>query len=156
MPRLLPFLVCLAALLAAPAAASAAPDQVMTFEAPDELMSDADRFDTLREIQSMGVTRVRALVYWRNFTAKRSSSKAPTFDLRDPDAYPEGTWGLLDRLVEDADRLGIELQLTLTGPGPEWATKKRHDGLTRPSAKQYGRWVTAVRSPSARPRVAPP
>jgi len=63
MPRLLPFLVCLAALLAAPAAASAAPDQVMTFEAPDELMSDADRFDTLREIQSMGVTRVRALVY---------------------------------------------------------------------------------------------
>ena len=144
MPRLLPFLVCLAALLAAPAAASAAPDQVMTFEAPDELMSDAVRDPTLREIQSMGVTRVRALVYWRNFTAKPSSNKAPKFDLRDPDAYPADTWGLLDRLVEDTDRLGIELQLTLTGPGPEWATKKHHDGLTRPSAKQYGRWVTAV------------
>ena len=33
---------------------------------------------------------------------------------------------------------------TLTGPGPDWATKKRNDGITRPSAKQYGRWVTAV------------
>jgi hypothetical protein len=144
MPRLLPILVCLGALLAAPAAASAAPDQVMTFEAPDELMSDSERFDTLREIQSMGVTRVRALVYWRDFTARRGSNKAPTFDLRDPDAYPADTWGLLDRLVEDTDRLGIELQLTLTTPGPEWATKKRKDGVTRPSAKQYGRWVTAV------------
>jgi len=144
MPRLLPFLLCLVALLAAPAAASAAPDQVMTFEAPDELMSDADRDDTLREIQSMGVTRVRALVYWREFTAKPRSTKAPKFDLRDPDAYPADTWGLLDRLVQSADSRGMELQLTLTGPGPEWATKKRHDGITRPSAKQYGRWATAV------------
>ena len=42
------------------AAASARPNQVMTFEAPDELMSDAERDDTLREIQSMGVTRGRA------------------------------------------------------------------------------------------------
>ena len=144
MPRLLPFLLCLVALLAAPAAASAAPNQVMTFEAPDELLSDADRDRTLDEIRSMGVTRVRALVYWRTFTAKPRSSKAPRFDLRDPDAYPDETWGLLDRLVAAADARGIELQLTLTGPGPEWATKKRKDGITRPSAKQYGRWATAV------------
>ena len=144
MPRLLPFLLCLVALLAAPAAASAAPNQVMTFEAPDELLSDADRDRTLDEIRSMGVTRVRALVYWRTFTAKPRSSKAPRFDLRDPDAYPDETWGLLDRLVAAADARGIEVQLTLTGPGPEWATKKRKDGITRPSAKLYGRWATAV------------
>jgi hypothetical protein len=140
MPRLLPFLLCLVALLAAPAAASARSNQVMTFEAPDELMSDAERDVTLREIQSMGVTRVRAL----DFTAKPRSTKAPKFDLRDPDAYPADTWGLLDRLVQSADALGMQLQLTLTGPGPEWATKKRDDGITRPSAKQYGRWATAV------------
>jgi len=136
-------LITLLVLLVAAPAAMAGPRQVMTFEAPDELYDDGVRDQTLREIRSTGVTRVRALVYWRNFTAKPRSSKAPKFDLRDPGAYPADTWGLLDRLVADTDRLGIELQLTLTTPGPEWATKKRHDGVTRPSAKQYGRWVTA-------------
>jgi hypothetical protein len=144
MPRSLSLLLAVLALLAAPAAAGAAPSQVMTFEAPDELLSDADRDRTLQEIQDFGVTRVRALVYWRTFTAKPRSRTAPGFDLSDPDAYPAETWGLLDRLVAAADARGMELQLTLTGPGPEWATKKRHDGITSPSAKQYGRWVTAV------------
>jgi hypothetical protein len=135
---------CLLALLVPCAAADAAPDQVMTFEAPEELLNDRTRDRTLEEIQGLGVTRIRALVYWAEFTSRPTSDKAPRFDLRDPDAYPADTWGLLDRLVTAADVRGIEVMLTLTGPGPDWATKKRNDGITRPSAKQYGRWVTAV------------
>ena len=141
--RLLP-LTCLLALLVPCSVASAAPDQVMTFEAPRELLNDRARDRTLDEIQTMGVTRIRALVYWSQFTARSASDTPPKFDLRDPDAYAEENWGLLDRLVAAADARGIEIMLTLTGPGPDWATKKRDDGITRPSAKQYGRWVTAV------------
>jgi len=144
MPRPLPVLLVLLALLAVPAAAPAAPSQVMTFEAPEELLSDTSRDGTLQEIQDLGVTRVRALVYWSRFSARRTSGKPPGFDLSDPDAYPEDTWGLLDRLVAATDARGMELQLTLTGPAPDWATKKKDDGVTNPSAKQYGRWVTAV------------
>src|SRR5829696_6470244 len=144
MPRLLPVLLTVLALLAVPAAAGAAPSQAMTFEAPNELLSDTSRDPTLDEILGLGVRRVRALVYWSKFSAKRKSAKPPSFDLSDPDAYPEGTWGLLDRLVAAADARGIELQLTLTGPAPDWATSKRNDGITKPSAKQFGRWATAV------------
>src|SRR5918994_3670445 len=102
MPRLLPFLLCLVALLAA-----------------------ADRDRTLDEIRSMGVTRVRALVYWRTFTDKPRSSRAPRFDLRDPDAYPDETWGLLDRLVAAAAPPRVEPPLPPPRPGPGGGAKTR-------------------------------
>ena len=137
-------LTCLLALALPCAAAEAAPDQVMTFEAPAELLDDGTRDRTLQEIQDLGVKRIRALVYWSQFTARSTSDRAPRFDLRDPDAYPADTWGVLDRLVTAAGARDIEVMFTLTGPGPDWATKKRNDGITRPSARQYGRWVTAM------------
>ena len=62
----------------------------MTFEAPSELMSDAERDRTLDEIAGLGVTRVRALVYWRDFSAKPRADKAPGFDLSDPTATRPG------------------------------------------------------------------
>ncbi len=76
MPRLLPFLpLPRRAALAAPAAASA--------PRPGDDLRGARRADVgrrprgdARAIQSMGVTRVRALVYWRDFTAE-PRSKAP-------------------------------------------------------------------------------
>ena len=102
MRRLLPVPVLLVAALLLPPAASASTTQVMTFEAPREVLKDSTRDRTLDEIKSLGVTRVRQLVYWRDFTAKPGSSRVPGFDMRDPDAYPEGTWILLDRLLTAA------------------------------------------------------
>jgi hypothetical protein len=140
----LALLALLAAALLAPAAAPASSKQVMTFEAPGELLDDSAREGTLDEIQSFGVGRVRALVYWRDFSARPNSKRPPSFDRADPTAYPAGTWDRLDRLVDSIQRRGMELQLTLTGPVPTWATKSKRGHLNTPSAREFGRWATAV------------
>ena len=113
----LALLALLAAALVAPAAAPASSRQVMTFEAPGQLLDDSAREATLDEIQSFGVQRVRALVYWRDFSARPNSKRPPSFDRSDHTAYPQSVWGPLDRLVDSVQRRGMELQLTLTGPG---------------------------------------
>jgi hypothetical protein len=145
-PRALPtaLLALLVAALLAPAGAWAAPSQVMTFEAPRELLDDATRDATLDEIQSFGVDRVRALVYWKSFAPRPTSRRRPSFDTADPEAYPAGSWGRLDRLVDATQRRGMTLQLTLTGPVPKWATKRRRDYLTEPDPRLFGQWVRAV------------
>jgi hypothetical protein len=136
--------IALLVMLLAPAAADASSRQVMTFEAPFELLDDSQRERTLDEIQAFGVTRVRALVFWRDFTARANSRRKPRFNRAHHTAYPRSTWGRLDRLVESAQRRGVELQVTLTGPVPTWATKRKRGHLNTPSAREFGRWATAV------------
>ena len=139
----IPLLALLAAVLLAPAA-QASSKQVMTFEAPGELLSDSAREATLDEIQGFGVRQVRALVYWRQFSARPTSKSAPRFNTSDPNAYPAGTWDLLDRLVDSIQRRKMTVQLTLTGPVPRWATKRHKGKVDDPSAKLFGRWARAV------------
>jgi Cellulase (glycosyl hydrolase family 5) len=127
-----------------PAAASASSKQMMTFEAPAELLLDGAREQALDEIQGFGVGHVRALVYWRQFSANPKSRSKPRFDTADPNAYPPGTWDALDHLVDSIQRRRMTIQLTLTGPVPTWATKKRRGSIKDPSAKWFGRWARAV------------
>jgi hypothetical protein len=136
-------LALLAAALLAPAA-HGSPKQVMTFEAPSELLRDDAREATLDEIQSFGVSQVRALIFWRDFTARRGRKSGPKFDTADPNAYPAGTWDRLDRLVDSVQRRQMTVQLTLTGPVPTWATKRKRGRIKDPSPKLFGRWVRAV------------
>src|ERR671924_1251376 len=94
--------ITLLGLLAVPTAAQASPRQVMSFEAPTELL-DYSRVDvTLSEIQSFGVTQVRQLVYWQSFAPRPKSKKKPKINLANPDAYPAGTWARLDQLMASA------------------------------------------------------
>ena len=65
-------------LLAAPAQAS--PRQVMTFEAPDELLDSGRRDATLDEIRGFGVTQIRQLVYWQQFAPGANRKRKPSFD----------------------------------------------------------------------------
>lgn len=143
-----PFRSCLLVLLAtallAPASASAAPNQLMVFEAPSDLLVDSRRDATLDEIKAFGVTHVRQLVYWRQFSARPTSKTKPTFDMTDPNAYPAGTWGPLDNLMAMLAARGMTAQLTLTGPVPKWATKRRKDYVSDPGAKLFAKWVEAV------------
>jgi hypothetical protein len=136
--------ISLLCLLAFPVAAEASPRQVMSFEAPSELL-DYSRVDvTLGEIRAFGVTRIRQLVYWQTFAPRPNSKKQPRFNLANPDAYPAGTWSRLDQLVASAKAKGIKVMLTPTGPVPKWATAKKKDNVTRPSPKLFGQWVTAL------------
>src|SRR5436190_5933359 len=136
--------ISLLCLLAFPVAAQAAPRQVMSFEAPTELL-DYSRVDvTLGEIKAFGVTRVRQVVYMQNFAPRPKSKKKPRINLADPDAYPAGTWSRRDTLMHSAQARGIKVMLTPTGPVPKWATKSKKNYVTRPSAKFFGQWVTAL------------
>jgi hypothetical protein len=107
---MLPLLLLLvAAAVALPAApASASPTQVMTFEAPRELLSDADRDATLDQIRAFGVRRVRVLMYWNSIAPDPGARRRPSgFDGTDPGAYPASGWGRYDNLMQAAQARGI-------------------------------------------------
>ena len=128
--------------LLVPAAAQAAPRQVMTFEAPNELYDEGRRDATLDEIRAFGVTQIRQLVYWQQLAPSPTRKTKPSFDASDPNAY--GTFARLDALMASAAARGIKVILTPTGPVPRWATGTKKGNLNRPSAKQFGQFVTAL------------
>jgi cellulase (glycosyl hydrolase family 5) len=132
--------ITLLALLVAPAQAS--PRQVMTFEAPDELLDDGRRDATLDEIRAFGVTQIRQLVYWQQFAPGPNRKRKPSFNASDPNAYP--ALGLVDRLLAAAEARGIKVILTPTGPVPRWATGSKKGHVNRPSPRQFGQFVTAL------------
>src|SRR3954468_23183963 len=140
--RRLPLLLLLA-VLCWPSDATASSRQAVTFEAPRELVSAASRDATLDQIRGFGVTRIRQLVYWRDYAPSSGAKRKPRFDASDPNAYPADTWDSLDALVSAGGARGIALTLTLTGPAPRWAA---HDkaGLSRPSAREFGAFATAI------------
>ncbi len=142
-PFRLSLLALLAAALLAPAAASAASNQTMVFEAPTELLDESTREATLDEIQAFGVDQVRVLVYWRWTTARQASKRKPTFDTADPNAYPPGIWTALDQLTASLTQRKMSAQFTLTGPVPKWATKRKRGHVNDPGAKLFGKWSTA-------------
>jgi hypothetical protein len=136
--------LALLALLVLPAAAQASPRQIMSFEAPRELLDDSRRDVTLDEIRAFGISQVRQLIYWRDFAPGPNRRSKPGFDASDPDAYPAGTWDRLDRLFDAAAARDIAVMLTLTGPVPRWATASKRGSLDRPSAREFGRFASAV------------
>jgi hypothetical protein len=140
--RLTLLVITLLAVLAAPAQAS--PRQVMSFEAPEELLDDVRRVPTLDEIRAFGVTQIRQVVFWQSFAPNANRKRKPSFNAANPDAYPAGTWARLDSIVAEAHARGIDVMLTPTGPVPKWATSRKKDNLTRPSAKHFGQFVTAL------------
>src|SRR3954466_184405 len=129
MRRLLPLLILPA--LALPASAHASARQVTTFEAPRELLSGSTRDATLDQITSFGITRVRQLVYWRDFAPSPDAKTKPAgFDAGAPTEYPADKWDNLDGLIAAARERGVEVTLTLTGPVPKWATASKRDSIT--------------------------
>ncbi len=144
MPLLRPLLAALAALLLLPAAASARPDQISLFEAPRELLSDDAqlRATTLDEIQRFGVGWLRVILYWQEVAPAPAERTVPRFDEQDPAQYPG--FGRYDRILAEAGARGMRVLLTVSGPVPRWATRYGTDTTTRPSARRFGRFMTAV------------
>src|SRR3954465_2127512 len=98
----------LIALLAIAPAARASSRQTVTFEAPRELLSASTRDATLDQIASFGITRVRQLVYLRDYApAPDAKTKPAGFDGSNPDAYGTDKWDNLDGLIAAAKAHGI-------------------------------------------------
>jgi hypothetical protein len=133
-------------LLAAPSAAHASRTQFTIFQASRELRSDDARLRarTFDEIQSLGVDWVRVVLYWRDVAPRPASRRVPRFDATDPADYPAGAWTRSDRLVDEASRRGVNLLVTISGPVPKWATRRRRGHVNRPSATRFRQFVTAV------------
>jgi hypothetical protein len=138
-------LLAIAALALLPGTASASSSQAMTFEAPGQLLDDAQRDATLDQIRALGVRRIRQLLAWKAVAPNPSARTRPSgVDLTDATAYGVA-WGPYDRLVAAAAARGIQVQFTLTGPAPRWATASRDKlGINRPDAREFGRFATAV------------
>ena len=121
-------------------AAGASSSQPLYFDAP-ELRDPAAREATLDELQSLGVGAVRVVMYWQDVAPDASSRSRPSADLTDPAAY---AWGSYDEAIGAAAARGFDVMVTLTTPGPQWATKKRKDRLSRPSPERFREFAQAV------------
>ncbi len=84
---------------------------------------------------------LRVVLYWQDVAPAVDSRSVPAFDETDPAAYD---WAIYDRLFADAQARGLRLLVTVSGPGPRWATRSREDRVTRPSSTRFRRFVTAV------------
>src|SRR5262249_34393759 len=129
--RILLVLMTGLALLVPSAVASANSSQYTTVEAPSEMLNGSpDR--ALDEVPSLGATAIRLTMAWRDIAPNPDGRTAPSFNATDPNAYPAAGWARYDAAINAARQRHLKVQLTITGPAPDWATPSKHDGLTRP------------------------
>jgi hypothetical protein len=145
LPRKAKLVLAVAALAAllAPSVADASRSQQTFFEAPGLLLSPRTRPATLSTLKRLGVTSLRVELSWHAVAPRAGSTHRPSFDATDPASY---NWSEYDPLIEAAHQLGWQVLLTVTSPVPRWAeASPRPSSLTyRPSASEFGRFMTAV------------
>jgi hypothetical protein len=130
------FLAASAAALLCPAAAVASPSQ----EAVDA---------SFRTFASLGVDRVRVSLFWDHVAPAIRRQRKPSFPDPGPSwpgSYPRGAWERYDRIAVAAQRAGVGLLFSVTGPAPAWATPgtPRKEGIERPSPGMFREFVKAA------------
>ncbi len=167
--RRLSALTVLLACLWAPAA-QASPDQASIMMDDDQLLyrNNVTQTRTLVTMRSMGVEAVRATVLWRivaegadltnkeieRIKGEKNRAKARAqrarFRPNDPRTYPTRNWDRYDNLVKEAEKLGMRVYFTITGPGPSYAhrvappAQRKNGGTYRPYPSRYRSFVEAV------------
>jgi hypothetical protein len=127
--------------------ASASTTQEAIFQ--DVMGLRTDPVGTLATLRSLGVGRLRLLLFWNSVAPDPGSRRRPSFDASDPGAYPAAGWALYDQIIETARGDGIAVDLDITGPAPLWAEGSGEPrggppGVWKPSAREYGAFVRAV------------
>src|SRR5437764_9149577 len=91
---LLAVLLVLAIRCAAPGDAAASGTQQSILQDDRQLIYSPPEHvaQTLRELVSLGVDRVKVSMVWSLVAPKPRSSRRPRFDATDPAAYPTGAW----------------------------------------------------------------
>ncbi len=125
------------------APAGASQSQTTFFESPALLLNPRTRPATLTTLQRLGVHSLRVELSWHAVAPGANSTHRPAFDATNPAAY---NWSLYDPLIEEAQRRGWQVLLTVTSPVPRWAeaSPRPRSLLYRPNAAEFGRFMTAV------------
>jgi len=142
--RILLVVVMLATLLLPAVAADANSRQFTTVEAPSELLFSGSPDAALSTISDLGATAIRLQLSWSSVAPDADSTRAPSFNQTDPNAYPAGAWARWDAAIDGARARGLKVYLTLTGPAPRWATAAKRDKLTKPSAEAFSKFASAA------------
>lgn len=141
MKRLAPLLITLFVLVPAHAASAKKTEVGITDDRI--LMPGGTRADqAVAEWKKLGVDNVRIFAQWGKIAPK---TKPAGFNGADP-AASGYAWGFLDGAVTRVRNAGMNVTLTITGPGPLWSSSR--PGLHRPAYKPkpgaYRAFATAV------------
>ena len=113
--------------------------------------ADAQHVDQrMAEAKALGFDRIRVSVYWRLLAPSPDSKQKPAGDATDPRWYGQGKWDRYDRIVELAQKHGLGVLFSVTGPSPLWVTGTPAQGRTDvadtwdPNADAFREFVTAL------------
>ena len=141
MARLLPLLIVLAGLLAAPAAHAAFSPEV-GIEDERLLLGSAEAPDIVFEWRRIGVDVVRVHASWGRLAPKGK---------RKPGGFSAGNhrdrrydWGALDAAVGLVHGNGMKVMLSVTGPGPLWTSPSRRRAGFKPKPGEFKLFAKAV------------
>ena len=127
-----------------PAAASASARQYALFQ-DESLITEngGTRAATLDEVRALGADMIKVQMNWAT-VAPGTRRRPAGFDATDPAQYPG--WGRYDEVLAAAEARGFQVMFALAPPAPGWATPTRGDrtGVTRPNAREFGRFATAA------------
>lgn len=139
-------LACALTLLAAAPQARAAAgmevavqeDSVFVTQLPNpKLKNELPRENGLRLASRLNVSWIRANVIWRYVVGNSSTKRKEPKNI-------DYNWSGYDALVNDAAAKGIQVQLTLTGPTPAFATGDHKVGAVRPQSGPFRRFAKAA------------
>lgn len=134
-------LLAVIALLVAVPSASAGQGQMVTFEAPRDLLNANHRASAFNQLDSLGVRSLRIVLYWKDVAPQPLSRVRPAFDATNPAAYD---WSKYAPTIEEANRRGWSMLLTISGPVPIWASNGATSETYDPRPKEFQAFVTAV------------
>ncbi len=106
---------------ASPTQESLIQDDPLVLRAKDQ--AEADQI--FATFAAIGIDRVRVSLFWDHIAPGRLSQEKPSFPAAGPSSpasYSRVSWAPYDRMVLAAEKTGVGLLFSVTGPGPAWAT----------------------------------
>lgn len=144
-------LLAMVAVLALPQAAGAGSKQLSLIQDDAELFGERgeDPATAMRELRDLGVDVIRTnVLFYRVYHRPGERRKPSGFDTGNPNTSLYN-WAPTDRVVNLARASGMKVLLTISGPGPHWASEqpRRCKGVPctwRPRASEFGAFAAAV------------
>ncbi len=133
-----------------PATASASHSQAAMIQDFSDMYAPAAALQQFREL---GASTIRVSVPWAVIAPRAGSTRKPSFNATDPNAYPASRWAPFDAIVRYAQQDGLKVDFTVAGGAPRWAEAAAPPGnpnqplqyiAWRPNAAAFGQFFRAV------------